>query len=178
MNLTSIIAKSAIIIALTLAGNWNVDPAASKVSFTIKGPFGTVNGSFTGLEATIVFDEKNLSGSSVTASIDATTVSTGIGLRNKDLRNKELWLNTGKYPRISFHSTKIEKTGNGYKAIGNLTLKGVTKPAEIPFTFTATGSTGLFKGQFEVNREDYGIGKKGGSVGSTITVTLEVAVKK
>ena len=30
----------------------------------------------------------------------------------------------------------MKKLPNGYKAIGDLTIKGVTKPVEIPFTFT------------------------------------------
>ena len=167
-----------IIAGLTFAGSWNVDTVNSKVTFSIKGPFGTVHGSFSGLKATIRFSEKELAGSSFSASVEAKTVSTGIGLRNHDLRSKEQWLNTDKYPQISFQSRKIEKTTSGYKAIGDLTLKGVTKPVEIPFTFVTTGDGGVFKGQFTIKREDYNIGKAGGSVGSIITIALEVPVKK
>lgn len=178
MKLSEIIVRSVIIAALTFANSWNVDSANAKVTFSVKGPFGTVHGSFAGLKATIKFDEKDLPGSSVSASIEASTVNTGIGLRNHDLRTEELWLNTDKFPQITFHSNKIEKTANGYKAIGELTLKGTTKPAEVPFTFTGKENTGLFKGQFQINREDYKVGKQGGSVGSIITINLEVPVKK
>ncbi len=167
-----------LIAGLILAGNWKSDPATAKVSFTVDGPFGTVHGNFSGLKSEIQFDEKNLSGSSISASIDPKTVSTGIGLRNRDLRKKEEWLNTDKYPEISFHSKKIEKTDKGYKALGELTLKGATKPLEIPFTFTSNGDTGLFKGQFTIKREDFNLGKSGGSVGGIITINLEVPVKK
>ncbi|HMH34338.1 MAG TPA: YceI family protein [Puia sp.] len=178
MQPTRIITRSVLIAGLVFAGNWNVDSANAKVNFTVKGPFGTVHGNFTGLKATIQFNEKDLSTSSISASVEAKTVSTGIGLRNSDLRNKEEWLNTDKYPLISFVSKKIEKTDAGYKAAGDLTLKGTTKPAEISFTFTTNGTTGLFKGQFTINRENYKIGKPGGSVGDIITIMLEVPVKK
>ncbi len=104
-------------------------------------------------------------------------MATGVSLRNSDLRNKEEWLNTDKYPRISFKSKKIEKNANGFKAIGDLTIKGVTKPAEIPFTFTSKETSGLFKGQFTIKREDYHIGKPGGTVGDIITIILSVPVK-
>jgi len=159
---------------------WTADPSKAKVLFTVKGPFpfGTVHGNFSGLKATIRFDEKDLPGSAVSASIDAKTVSTGIGLRNSDLRNKEEWLNTDKYPLISFKSSKIEKASKDYQAVGELTLKGTTRPVEIPFSFTASGNTGMFKGRFTINREDYKVGKPGGSVGSTITIELEVPVSK
>ena len=178
MQLKRIITRSVIITGLVFAGNWTVDTANAKVKFSVKGPFGTVHGSFTGLKASIQFDEKNLSASFFSASIDPKTVSTGIGLRNSDLRNEEIWFNTDKYPLISFVSKKIEKTDNGYKAVGELTMKATTKPAEIPFTFTSNGNTGLFKGEFTLNREDYKLGKQGGSVGDIVTITLEVPVKK
>src|SRR5882724_8769641 len=146
MNLKQVLTASALVTGLFVAGNWNVDSANAKISFSVKGPFGVVHGNFTGLKATIHFDEKDLAGSSVSASVDAKTVSTGIGLRNHDLRSKEEWLNTDKYPRISFESKKIEKEADAYKATGMLTLKGVTKPAAIHFTFTPKGNGGLFKG--------------------------------
>lgn len=157
---------------------WKPDAAGSQVNFTVKGPFGTVNGKFSGLKADIKFSEDDLKGSSVKATIDAKTVSTGIALRNKDLRKKELWLNTDKYPVITFTSSKIEKKGKEFVAIGDLTLKGKTKPIEIPFTFTGKGNAGVFKGKFSIDREDFDVGKKGGSVGKTITINLNIPVKK
>ena len=160
------------------ATNWNVDTANAKVGFSVKGPFGTVNGTFTGLQAKIRFDPADLGGSSVEASIDANTVSSGVGLRNHHLKSEEQYLNTDKYPRISYKSGKIEKTGSGYKAIGQLTIKDVTKPVEIPFTFTANGNGGEFKGDFTFKREDFNIGKAGGSIGDMITIHLDVPVKK
>jgi polyisoprenoid-binding protein YceI len=177
MKIKQLLTASAIILFISGSGDWKADTANAKVNFTLHGPFGTVHGSFTGLEATIHFDEKNLAESSISASIDAKTVSTGISLRNSDLRNKEQWLNTDKYPRISFKSKKIEKTANGFTVNGDITIKGVTKPAELPFTFTSKETSGLFKGQFTIKREDYNIGKPGGSVGSIITIILTVPVK-
>jgi polyisoprenoid-binding protein YceI len=178
MKLYQVIMKSALVAGLSFAGNWNVDTANSKVSFTVKGPFGTVNGSFGGLKATIKFEESNLPASAIQANIDAKTVSTGIGIRNHHLRTEEEWLNTDKYPTISFQSKKIEKTATGYKALGELTLKGTTRVIEILFTFTANGSAGLIKGQFSIRREDFNVGKEGGSVGDMININLEVPVKK
>jgi polyisoprenoid-binding protein YceI len=178
MKVRQLIMHSMVIAGIGLAGTWNVDSANAKVSFSVKGPFGKVNGTFSGLKATIQFDDKDLAGSSVKASIDAATISTGIGLRNHHLKSEEQWLNTDKYPQITFQSKKIERAANGYKATGDLTLKGVIKPVEIPFTFTPNGGGGEFKGQFTIKREDYNVGKEGGSVGDMIDITLEVPVKK
>jgi polyisoprenoid-binding protein YceI len=179
MKLTQMITRSAIVASLTLISTWKVDTTKARIIFTVKGPFGTVHGSFTGIKADIKFDEKDLAGSSIAASVDAKTVSTGIGMRNHDLRSKQEWLNTDKYPQISYRSKKIEKTGTGYKANGEITLKGVTKPAEISFTFTPQeGNAGLFKGEMKIKLEDFNVGKPGGSVGSDVSISLEVPVKK
>src|ERR1700753_4049284 len=159
-------------------GNWNADAENAKVEFSIKGPFGTVHGDFKGLKATIQFDVKNPEAGSITASIDAKTVSSGNGLRNHHLRTEEQFFNTDKYPTISFKSKKIEKTGNGYTASGDLTIKDVSKPERIPFTFAPNGNTGVFKGQFVIRREDFNLGKNGGSIGDDVTINLEVPVKQ
>jgi polyisoprenoid-binding protein YceI len=159
-------------------GTWNADASKAKVTFSIKGSMGTVHGDFTGLKTTIQFDAKNPGAGSISATIEAKTVSTGIGLRNHHLRSEEQFLNTDKYPTISFRSKKIEKTGGGYTASGELTLKGVTKPVQLPFTFTPNGNSGAFKGQFIIKREDFNIGKPGGSIGDEITISLEVPVSQ
>ncbi|HEV9038125.1 MAG TPA: YceI family protein [Puia sp.] len=157
---------------------WKADPSKAKVQFSVHGPFGTVHGSFTGLKASIQFDEQHPGSGSISATIDPNTVSTGIGMRNHDLKHEEKWLNTAKYPTISFRSTHIERTSKGFEAAGDLTLKGVTKPVRIPFTFSPSGNSGLFKGEFVIHREDFGVGGKGGSVGNDITISLEVPVTK
>jgi polyisoprenoid-binding protein YceI len=168
---------SAILAWIPLAATWNADAENAKILFSISGPFGIVHGNFMGLKATLKFDETDLPGSSISASVDANTVSTGIGLRNHDLK-KEEWLNTDKYPLISYRSAKIEKTSTGFKSLGELTLKGVAKPLEIPFIFTSKGNTGLFKGQFVIKRQDFNLVSTSKSVGDEITITLEVPVKK
>lgn len=156
---------------------WEANGAASKIGFSVKGPFGTVNGNLSGLQSTIVFDKNNLPASSIEASTKAGSISTGIKLRNKDLQ-KEKYLDAGKYPEISFKSNKIEKSGNGYKAIGELTIKGVSKHEEIPFSFSETGDKGVFKGNFTIQRKDFGVGDSGGSIGNDINVDLTVPVTK
>ncbi len=176
MILKKILLTSAVLTGLIFSGNWKPDTANAKINFNVEGIFGMVHGSFTGLEAVIQFDEKDLANSSFSASIDAKTVSTGISLRNSDLRNEEEWFNTDKYPRISFQSKKIEKTATGYTALGDLTIKGITKTMEMPFTFTSKDAAGVFKSQFTIQRMDYKLGKPGGSVGSEVAVTLTIPV--
>ena len=156
---------------------WNANASAAQIKFSVKGPFGTVHGNLSGLRSNILFDKDNLVASSIGASTDPKSINTGIKLRNRDLQ-KEKYLNSDNYHSISFRSDKIQRSGTGYKAIGNLTIKGVTKHVEIPFSFSEKGNAGVFKGSFTIQREDYGVGKSGGFIGSTITIDLEVPVTK
>ena len=151
---------------------WNANASSAQIKFSVKGPFGIVHGDLSGLKSTILFDEGDLGASSISASVDPKSIATGIKLRNKDLQ-KEKYFNSDTYPSISFKSDKIQKSGTGYKAIGNLTMKGVTKRVEIPFSFSEKGNAGVFKGSFTIQRQDYGIGKSGGSIGSTVTIDLD-----
>ena len=169
-----------IVVAGTLlVTNWKADTEKAKIGFSVTGLFGTVHGSFTGLQTTILFDEKDLAGSSISASVDAKTVATGIGLRNHHVREEEQFLDANKYPKISFRSKKIVKTAGGFIADGELTIKTVTKPVQIAFTFRADGANaGVFTGDFSIKRLDYNIGKPGGSIGEVITINLEVPVTK
>ena len=156
---------------------WNVDAAAAQIKFNVKGPFGNVDGKLGGLKATILFDKDNLAASSIHASTDPRSISTGIKLRNEDLQ-KEKYFNSARYPLLSFESDQIEKSGTGYKAIGTLTIKGMSKKVEIPFSFSEKGNTGVLKGSFSIQRQDYGIGKRGGSIGSKVSIDLNVPITK
>jgi polyisoprenoid-binding protein YceI len=178
---TKTIAIAAIIftgLAFTYITNWTVDTAKSKVTFTANGPLGKVDGSFGGLKTNIQFDENNLAASSIHASIEVNTIETGIGLRNKDLRDKPEWFDAAKYPQLTIQSKAIKKLDSGYKMDADLTIKGVTKPVIIAFSFTPAGNGGLFMSQFTLNREDFGLGKSGGSVAKEVSVKLEVPVNK
>ena len=161
----------------TAVTQWNADASKALITFVVSGPFGKVNGKLSGLKSTIRFDENNLAASSIRASVDPKSIRTGIGLRNRDLQ-KEKFLDSDNHPLISFQSDKIQKSGTGYTAIGNLTLKGITRRIEIPFQFIEKGASAVFKGKFTIKRQDFGVGKEGGTIGNDVNVILEVPATK
>jgi polyisoprenoid-binding protein YceI len=156
---------------------WYADASKSQITFNVNGPFGKVDGSLSGLKSTLIFDKNDLASSSISASVDPKTIKTGIRLRDKDLQ-KEKFLNSDNYSFISFRSEKIQKNGNGYLAVGGLTLKGTTRRVEIPFSFSEKGNSGVFKASFDIQRQDFKVGKPGGSIGNTIHINLDVPVTK
>jgi len=150
----------------------NYKVKSSDISFQIKNAGLTVDGSFDGLSANIVFDEKNLAGSFIQASIDANTIQTGITMRDNHLRKDE-YFGVKKYPKISMQSTSIEKEGKGFKGNFKLTMKGVTRQISIPFLFD--GQT--FSGNFNLKRTDFGIGSPNWVTSSEVSIKVSLIVE-
>ena len=159
-------------------GNW-VIPGGTKANFTIDGMLGIdVNGTLTISSASIVFDPANPGTGSMRVNLSVSSLATGIGKRDKHLKSGD-YFDMDKYPSISFSSSSIQKSGNGYKVTGKLKMKAVEQNVTIPFTFDDKGSTGMFKGSFTLNRASYGIGTgKENGMGKEVKVRLEIPVRK
>jgi polyisoprenoid-binding protein YceI len=155
------------------AGDWKINNDETQMSFKIKGPFGTVNGTVKNLTGSINFDEKKLSDSKIDVRGDATTIKTGNNMRDRHLK-KEEWFDASKFPSIHFISQSFSQTPEGFIINGILTLKDVSKPISFPFTVERKGKTSVFKGEFTINRIDYGVGEKSFTVGNDVHVLLEV----
>ena len=147
---------------------WNVNEDAAEVKFS-----GSVSGSFKGLKADIVFDKIHPEQAKFSASIDVNTIATGFFLKNTHAKNA---LGVDDYPAIKFTSVTVTKSANAYDANGLLTMKGITKPTTIHFTFTDKGSEGIFQGTFKVIPKDFGVTRSG--TPDVVTVSLTVPVVK
>lgn len=151
----------------------------SKVHFVIKNFGIKTGGDFTGLTGSIVFDPKALNTSQFNVSVNSNTINTSNSTRDKHLRKSE-YFDVEKYPVITYVSTKItESTVAGrFFVIGNLTIKGITKVVQFGFSAAPTATGYSFKGEFEINRRDYGVGGSSVSLSDNLKVQLEIAAKK
>ena len=87
---------------------------------------GTAKGKFSKFSGTIVVDRDHPEQSSVTVTIEAASIDTGIAKRDEHLRG-ELF-DVGKYPAITFKSRRVKQTGaNTGEIAGDLTMHGVTR---------------------------------------------------
>lgn len=128
---------------------------ASTVTFEAVGPAGLkINGSGGGLEAVEAADE-------ITLSAPTTELHTGIGLRDRHLRD---YLEVDKHREavLVVARSKIAFPPSG-KAAGSVpavfTLHGVAKPVTVAYTLTRSGSGYRVEGTFDVNILDHGIKK-------------------
>jgi polyisoprenoid-binding protein YceI len=166
----------------TFAGTatWQIDPMHSSAQFSVRH-FGisNVKGEFEKIGGTVMLDDQDISKSSVSATIDASTINTRVQKRDDDLKSDKFF-DVAKFPTLTFQSTKIWKTGDGTaKMTGNLTMHGVTKEV----TFDVSGPTapvnamGVRRGASAtttISRKDFGLTADAGLVGDDVTITLDI----
>jgi polyisoprenoid-binding protein YceI len=168
---------------------YTIDPVHSSVSFKIRHMMVTdVKGTFDKISGTIHLDAKNVAASSVEVSIETASVNTRNERRDGDLRSANFF-EAEKHPTITFKSKKITKQGEQWVAIGDLTMRGVTKEIQLPFTLSgpvAAGESSLIgvSAETKINRQDFGVSwnktlDAGGLVvGDTVVIELEVEARK
>lgn len=168
-----------------LAGTWSIDPVHSDVSFTVRHMMvSKIRGSFRSVSGSIVLAEDPVD-SVVTADIDLASIDTGNAQRDEHVRSADFFEVT-KYPTMTFRSTAVRVDGGDVVVVGDLTLKGVTRPVELPlevngFTKDPYGGTRAgFSASTSINRRDFGItidmpmDGGGAVVGDKIQVHLEI----
>jgi polyisoprenoid-binding protein YceI len=145
-----------------VVGTWDLDPVHSHIGFTARHLMvSKVRGKFAKFDVQLVTAENPLD-STVTATIDTASVDTGNEQRDEDIRS-ERFMDAADYPQMTFRSTSVTRDGDKYKVAGDLTIRGVTKPATLdvevngfgpdPYGGTRAG----FSATTEINRHDFGV---------------------
>jgi len=182
----------AVLPALSHADEYTIDPAHSAIRFTAKHMMVTsVTGFFGKWDATINYDPKDVSKTVITATIDATTINTQVDQRDTHLKSADFF-DVAKSPTVTFKSTKVSGGKGKLKVIGDLTIRGITKPV----TLDVTGPSAEYKDPYgntkvgaeattEISRKEWGLvwnkAIEGGELVSDkiqITIPLELAKKK
>jgi polyisoprenoid-binding protein YceI len=106
---------------------WSIDPAHSSINFEIRHMgVSNVHGSINNVKGTVVYDEKDITKSSVQATADTSSVNTNNEKRDQDLKSPKFF-DTEKYPQLTFKSTSLSNAGGKLTLTGELTLNSVTK---------------------------------------------------
>jgi polyisoprenoid-binding protein YceI len=149
--------------------------SGSRVSFTIRNFGLQVEGSLTGLGGEMSFDPKSPGTARFDVYVKAASIKTGNRLRDDHLIKKD-YLNAVAYPDVRFRSTSVVAgtAAGSYTITGMLTLKGVSKEISFPFRVEPKGTGYVFKGSFQINRRDFGVGGSSISLSDNLTMTLQV----
>ena len=107
---------------------WNLDASHSSIHFSVRHlVIAKVRGQFTRWSGAFTVEDGDFSRAKVTATIDASSIETGVADRDKHLKSADFF-DVASFPEIKFESTRIEAAGKEHwKLIGNLTIHGVTR---------------------------------------------------
>jgi polyisoprenoid-binding protein YceI len=175
--------------ATTAVRTLEIDRSHSEVAFQVRHLLSKVRGRFADFAGTIQFDESNPQSSRVDVTIQARSVDTAEGDRDKHLRSADFF-EVDTYPTLTFTSTSVTPRGDDtYDVVGDLTIHGVTRPVTLPASFLGAaqdpwGNTRFaFEAELKLNRKDFGLSwnaalETGGFlVGDEVKVSLSIQAK-
>ncbi|MVZ99252.1 polyisoprenoid-binding protein [Actinomadura sp. LD22] len=166
------------------AGTWNIDPAHSEVTFSIRHLMTKVRGSFTEFSGSVQIAE-DLAGSTATAEIKVASLDTRNADRDAHVRSADV-LDVENHPTMTFNTTGVRAEDGEYYLDGDLTIKGVTRPVTLTVEFHGVGedpwggTRAGFSAETTVNRKDWGIEfnvplkGEGALLGDKVTLQLEI----
>src|SRR5215813_8529157 len=149
--------------AARAADEFKIDPNHSSVNFAVSHmTVSTVLGRFTSFEGKILYDDKDVTKSSVNVTIKTASITTDVTNRDNDLKSAN-YFDVEKFPEITFQSKAVEKKGNDLVAHGTLTIHGVAKEVDMPFEMKGPVDARQAKvlgahGNLTLNRVDFGVG--------------------
>mgnify|MGYP000259019014 CR=1 FL=1 len=165
------------------AGTWAIDPAHSEVGFTVRHlGLSKVRGRFNTFAGTVTIAD-DLTASSVSASIELSSVDTNNEMRDGHLQSADFF-NTETNPTMAFVSTGVTENS----LTGDLTIRGTTKPVTLDLAYNGVAVDGYeatragFSASGQILRSDFGIefnaplGIDGMLVSDKVAIELEIQV--
>ena len=178
-------------IAPDLTGTWAIDPAHSQLGFAVRHAMvATVRGNFGVYDGELVLDANDPSTSRAVVNIDAGSITTGQEQRDGHLKSPD-FLDVAVHPTLTFSSTAVKIDGEEIRLIGDLSIRGVSKPVELDVEVGGVANDPMgntragFEGTTSISRKDFGmdfnaaLDAGGVLVGDKIKITLDIsAVRK
>ena len=165
---------------------WQIDSAHSGIHFSVRHlVIAKVRGQFSRWSGALAVPEGDFSRASVEVTIDATSIDTGVADRDTHLKSADFF-DVAQFPDAAFKSTRVEKHGDGFRLVGQLTIKGNSR--EIALEVEPLGTVqdpwgnqrAAFSARTTIDRKAFGLGwnqvlETGGVVvGDTVTLEIEV----
>lgn len=178
--------------SLAMADTWVADPASTRASFTVTHLMvSTVGGQFGKVAATVNIDDRDITQSTVEATIDAASITTNNPRRDTHLKSEDFF-DVANHPTLTFKSKKVEQVGDGkLKVTGDLTMRGVTKEVVLDVTGPSAvqkdpskpgGVRRSVSATTQINRKDFGLNwnralEAGGvAVSEEVNIALELGL--
>ncbi len=169
-----------------ISGSYLIDPDHTSVTFKIDHlGFSHYTGRFDKAEGTLDFNSANPDKSALDVTIYPNSIDTNNVKLEEELRGDK-WFDVIKFPRATFHVTKIDLTSaTTGKITGDLTLKGQTHSITLDATFVGSGAHPFtekqvigFSATGKFRRADFGISNLLPMIGDDVTLSIETEFDK
>lgn len=166
---------------------YSIDPMHTSMYFEIRHlGLSVIHGRITNMTGKVVEDSDHPLESSVELTAQMNSIDTAVPPRDEHLRSKDFF-EVETYPTLTFKSTKLEKTKDGYEVTGDLTMKGKTKSIVIPFRhfgpYAIPGMAdqpariGVIADPIVIKRSDFGISSQDKFPDGTEAISNDVTVR-
>lgn len=174
----------ALVVALALAcgaaaqaGPLQADASAGMLEFSATQADAKFTGTFRRFQVVLDFDPAQPARGKLDVGVETASIDTQDGERDEILRGPDFF-SAAKYPKAVFHATRFERAGGGWRASGDLTIRGVTKAVPVTFTLQPAGAATVMKGSASLKRLEFGLGQGEWAstewVGDTVDVRFEL----
>jgi len=155
------------------AAEWRGDEHAGSLQFTATQAGAKFTSAFGRFQVRFDFDEAKPAAGRLDVTVETKSVDTADVDRDEILRSRDFfWCE--QHPESVFHAEEFERDGTGWRASGELTLRGVTRPAAVRFELAPAPMQLVMKGKADLRRLEFGVGQ--GEWTSTEWVGDEVGV--
>lgn len=143
---------------------WALDPTHSELQFKVKHlMITTVTGSLKSFTAELASSQGDeFADADISFKGELSSLDTGNTDRDNHLKSADFF-DAEQFPTIEFKSISVEKEGDDYAVMGDLTIKGITNQVKLTAEFggIATDPWGQTKAGFtlsgKINRTDFGL---------------------
>lgn len=166
------------------AEKFEIDPTHSFVQFKASHMgFSWLLGRFNDVEGVLMFDDQDISKSSIKVTINTASLDSNHAKRNKHLTSDD-YIDAGKYPKATFNSTAVSQQGEDILITGDFMFHGITKSMTIVAQEVGAGKDPWggfrrgYEGKLAFDKTDFGMKGKPGSASNSIQLSLFIEAIK
>lgn len=135
---------------------FRIVPEQSELTVHATSRLMDADGTFGRFSGEVTVDPQDLTTAKVNVTVDAASIDTGIGRRDRHLRSEDFF-HVERFPTVTFESVRVEGAGRRVIVVGRLTLRGVTREMIVPVEVSIAGGRLEARGSLDIRRSDHAI---------------------
>jgi polyisoprenoid-binding protein YceI len=156
-----------------------IDTTRSEVLFSYDMTLSSGTGRFSSMTGTASIDDAAQQNTRVEAVIDTRTLRAGTSMAQGELRGADFF-DVSRYPQMRFKSRSVRpKTATTADIVGDITVKGVTRPIVLHSTLQPPGAGGAreFRAKTRINRNNFNMTAYALLVGDAVDIEIRALLR-